>query len=330
MTDVNQTGQRRAALLNDLSCFGKCSLTVALPVLAAAGVEGLPLPTALLSTHTGGFTGYTCTDLTGEMEATARHWKTLSLHLDAVATGYFCSPAQVEFAGRFAAEFSSQDTLLLVDPVMADAGSLYPGFDLSFAEKMRGLCAAADLITPNLTEACLLAGQPYEVQPSPQQLELCLTRLQTLGAKNVVVTGVRRQQKGKEYIGYVCAGETGTRFEVWHPFVPTSLHGCGDVFAAALLAALLQGACGEKAQANAALSGHLAVAACGASGIKQRLNAGPHPQGGIFEAAVHKAAEFTRRCVLATKTEQYPGHWYGLRFEEELAGGFWSNREETE
>lgn len=312
---VNATGLRRAALLNDLSCFGKCSLTVGLPILASAGVEALPVPTALLSTHTGGFEEYTCCELTPELEKILRHWQSLQLHLDAIATGYFCSAAQLAFAARFARAFAASRPLLLVDPVMGDGGRLYPGFDAAFVEGMRGLCRGAGVITPNLTEALLLAGLPGTVQPTAENVQLCLQRLLAAGAQRVVITGVPRTPQlaaafeGTQLvpaaedgqIGYLCADEQ-RRFAVWHPVVHTSLHGCGDVFSAALLAAAL----------GAPPGGPVGVPpACALS----RGEA-------WFRPAVTAAARFTFRCVQATMHEQYPGHWYGLRLEACLTQGF--------
>ena len=312
---VNVTGLRRAVLINDLSCFGKCSVTVALPVLSAAGVEALPLPTALLSTHTGGFAGYTCTDLTAEMERIAAHWQTLDLRPDAIATGYFCSAEQIDFSRRFLERFAGPETLVLVDPVMADGGALYDGFDTAFAEKMRGLCAGAAVITPNLTEALLLAGLPYTETPDAALLTECLARLRRLGAQRVIITGVRRTEAlqnlacthlrtdddGGGEIGCLCADAQGGCFAVWHPYVQTALHGCGDVFSAAFLAAAL----------GAAPNGALL------------------PDEDAFRRAVYTAACFTQRCVQATASDKYPGHWYGLRFEACLAEGFWKNTEKN-
>lgn len=319
---VHVTGLRRAALLNDLSCFGKCSITVGLPILSAAGVEALPLPTALLSTHTGGFSGYTCTDLTTEMERIAAHWQALDVRLDGIATGYFCSQEQIEFSRRFIQRFAGPDTLVLVDPVMADGGALYDGFDDAFVEKMRVLCCGAQVITPNLTEALLLAQLPCKAEPDAALLEECLARLRKLGARRVIITGVHRtaalaqlpcehiaagalcEDPARREIGCLCADADGRTFAVWHPFVHTALHGCGDVFSAAFLAAAL-GAAGTAA-----------------SGTLREMRP-PLADEADFRRAVHTAACFTSRCVQATVGEKYPGHWYGLRFEPCLAEGFW-------
>ena len=315
---VNVTGLRRAVLINDLSCFGKCSITVGLPILSAAGVEALPLPTALLSTHTGGFSGYTCTDLTAEMERIADHWQTLSLQPDGIATGYFSSPEQIEFSRRFIRRFAGAETLVLVDPVMADGGTLYDGFDTAFVEKMRILCTGAQVITPNLTEALLLAELPYTGNPDAALLQECLARLRQLGARRVIITGVQRTEEladlpcghfaagqicgdpARREIGCLCADAQGECFAVWHAYAQTALHGCGDVFSAAFLAAVL----------GAATEGGV-----------------PLPDEAAFRRAVHTAARFTGRCVQATVSDKYPGHWYGLRFEACLAEGFWGTTE---
>lgn len=322
---VNDTGLRRAVLLNDLSCFGKCSLTVGQPILSAAGVEAAVLPTAVLSTHTGGFADYTCLEMTDELEKIVRHWQRLSLHLDAIASGYFCSRRQLDFAARFLQQFAAPDTLVLVDPVMADGGRLYPGFDEAFVEGMRGLCAAAGVITPNLTEALLLAGMPYTPAPDADMLQRCLTRLLAMGAKRVIVTGVQRHPgqdwsafdgrriapAGEEElsIGCVCA-DAASHFAIWHPFVDTALHGCGDVFSAAFLAAALGQKPAGKNQPHGPAK--TSVPSCAWA-----------DDADWFADSVHTAADFTHRCVQATDQRQYPGHWYGLRLEDCLAEGFW-------
>ncbi len=312
--NVNTTGLRRAVLLNDLSCFGKCSITVGLPILSAVGVEALPLPTAVLSTHTGGFTGYTCADMTDQLQCIARHWQTLGLQTDAVATGYFCNAAQLGFARQLLGQFAGEKTLVLVDPVMADGGRLYPGFDPDFVQDMRGLVSMAGVITPNLTEALLLADLPYTPRPTPAQLTQCIQKLHALGARRVVITGVARTETGDwsafpdqslpaaaalddpHRIGCICS-DGKTAFSAWHPYVATALHGCGDVFSAALLAAALGAPAGAVPLYGSAAD--------------------------WFIQAVPIAVDFTRRCVQATDTHAWPGHWYGLRFEQCLSEGFW-------
>ena len=228
MKPVNGSGQKRAALINDLSCFGKCSLSVALPIVSSFGVEAVALPTAVLSTHTGGFDGYVMRDMTREMGEFADHWKRLGLKFDCIYTGFFGSAEQLELAERFIDDFADDGTLVVVDPVLGDNGSLYGCFTQDFVTKMRRLAARADIITPNRTEAALLTGLPADT-PAEDLLA-------ALGNKSVVITGVRA---GDE-IGYL-ARLGGERVRIMNPYADISLHGTGDVFASALCGALLAG-----------------------------------------------------------------------------------------
>ena len=150
---------KRAVTIQDLSCFGKCSVTVALPLISAMGVECAVIPTAVLSTHTGGFTGWTFRDLSEDIPKIAAHWKTQGLKFDGVYTGYLGSPEQAQMIEDFIDEF--KPGLIFVDPAMADNGKLYPGFTPEFALEMGKLCGKADVIVPNLTEACFMLGLPY-------------------------------------------------------------------------------------------------------------------------------------------------------------------------
>ncbi len=226
---VNGSGMKRMALLNDLSCFGKCSLSVEAPILSAYGVEAVPLPTAILSTHTAeGFGDYVMRDMTGEMQAFAAHWQTLGVHFDGVCTGFFASVPQLAFARRFLRDFAQPGTLVVVDPVLGDNGALYSCFTDDFVEAMRALCQDAQLITPNRTEAALLAGCAMDA--GAEEL------LQKLSVPNVIITGVRR---GGE-IGY-CARLNGEYRELFKPCLPHTLHGTGDVFVSALCGELMNG-----------------------------------------------------------------------------------------
>ena len=190
---VNGSGMKRMALLNDLSCFGKCSLSVAMPILSACGIEAVPLPTAILSTHTAdGFGDYVMRDMTDEMEAFAAHWRRLGIRFDGVCTGFFGSVSQLSFAQQFLRDFADPSTLVVVDPVLGDNGALYGCFTDEFVTAMRALCADAQFITPNRTEAALLAGCAMDA-PADELLA-------RLTVPNVIITGVRR---GEE-IGY-CA-----------------------------------------------------------------------------------------------------------------------------
>lgn len=232
--------QKKILAVHDVSCFGKCSLTVALPILSAAGAAVSVIPTAVLSTHTGGFTGYTCRDLTEDIPGIARHWKSLGLTFDAVYTGYLGSFRQLAIVSRLIEDFRGPDTLVCVDPVMADNGRLYAAFGPEFPAGMAGLCRKADLIVPNRTEAALLLGEPYRGGPMERgEAERILRRLSELGPRKVVLTGVCF---GPERVG--CAvfdRETGEIGAATAGRVEGMYHGTGDVFASALLGALSRG-----------------------------------------------------------------------------------------
>ena len=230
--------QKRVLSVQDISCFGKCSNTVALPVLSAAGFECVILPTALLSTHTGGFKGFSFLDLTEEMKKIVTHWKTLPLQLDAVLTGYFGNREQLSLVRQYLLE--QGNLFRFVDPVMGDCGKLYSIYDGDFAAGMREFCEGADVITPNLTEACLLAGVSYRGDRAEENdLPALLRRLSELDIRKIVLTGVRF---GAAEIGVVAFdAQTGRTDTFRTPFADTYLHGTGDTFASSLCARMLQG-----------------------------------------------------------------------------------------
>lgn len=239
MEHLNSNNIKRAVIISDLSCFGKCSLTVSLPIISHYGIEAVPLPTALLSNHTGGFTNYTCLDLSETMHNIALKWKALDLKFDCIYTGYFSEPKQIDIALEFIKDFKTPNTLLIVDPVMGDNGSLYTGLDKSFVSGMQKLCSLADIITPNLTEAALLTELTVSDEP-----HLILEKLST---KNAVITGVKNADK----IG--CKVRINGEFlDFEKPYIDRQLHGCGDVFTSALCGELLSGRDYKTAVINAA------------------------------------------------------------------------------
>jgi pyridoxine kinase len=230
--------QKRVITIQDISCVGKCSLTVALPILSAAGIETSILPTAILSTHTGGFTGYTFRDLTEDIDPILAHWRTLDLHVEALYTGYLGSHDQLAHMSAMFDEYKKPGTLVFVDPAMADQGKLYPGFDESFALGMRDLCKKADLIAPNLTEAALMLERPYRESGYDQAyIEDLLTALSDLGPKQVVLTGVTFEEGKLGAAAY--DRELGTFDYYFSDLIPGYYHGTGDVFSSALLAAIM-------------------------------------------------------------------------------------------
>lgn len=231
--------QKRVITIQDISCIGKCSLTVALPIISAAGIETSILPTAILSTHTGGFEGYTFRDLTSDIDPIIKHWKTLDLHIDAIYTGYLGSHEQLSLVARIFDDFKTTDNIVFVDPAMADQGKLYPAFDEHFALGMRDLCKKADLIAPNLTEASFMLQRPYiESGYDQAYIEDILRALSELGPKQVVLTGISFEE-GK--LGAAAYNRDDDHFDYYFSEqIEGYYHGTGDVFSSALLAAVLR------------------------------------------------------------------------------------------
>lgn len=271
--------QKRVTAVHDISCVGRCSITVALPVISAAGIECSIVPTAILSTHTGGFEGFTFLPLTEEMEKITAHLKTLGRPSDAVYTGYLGSPDQVGAARAVIDGLLKEGGAAIVDPVMGDAGRLYSGFDSRMVDAMRELCGLATVIMPNITEASFLLGEDCPAgDPVPgEAVEDILRRLAKLGAGSVILTGVHSGEGeiGAAYYDSV-SGEIGYAFARKHPGF---YHGTGDVFGSAFVAAYVLGA-------------------------------------GIAEA-VSEAVNFTERVVEATAAENDEKR-YGPVFETEL------------
>ena len=230
--------QKQVLAIHDVSCVGRCSLTVALPVLSAAGLHTSVLPTALLSTHTGEFTGYSCLDLTNEMEKIFAHFQTLPLRFDGLYSGFLGSWEQIALVGQVFSFYKSQRPLVLVDPVMADHGRLYATYTEQMARGMGDLCRQADAIVPNLTEAAILLEESYQEHPSGAQVERMLRDLhRRYGCRQVVLTGVEREG----LLGAAAYDAQTGRFSfTGKPTLPGIFYGTGDVLASALLAGLLR------------------------------------------------------------------------------------------
>ncbi|MCI8980333.1 MAG: pyridoxamine kinase, partial [Clostridia bacterium] len=210
---------KRIVSIQDISCFGKCSLTVALPIISAMGIEACCIPTAVLSTHTGGFTGYTYRDLTSDIPSIAAHWNSINLNLDAVYTGYLGSFKQIKIVSDFFDTFKTDDNLLIVDPVMGDKGKFYAGFNEAFALEMKNLCKKADVILPNLTEAALLLGEEYvESGYDEEFIKNMLIRLSEIGSKIVVLTGVSFNDYSQGVMSY--NSQTGEFFSYFSDNIP--------------------------------------------------------------------------------------------------------------
>ena len=268
---------KRLLTVQDISCVGKCSLTVALPVISACGVETSVLPTALLSTHTA-FGHFSFYDLTPQFAAIINAWRAENLRFDALYSGYLGSAEQIRAVSDVYAEFCADGGFLFVDPVMADHGKLYPGFADSFAGEMAKLCAKADYIVPNISEACFLLDRPYPAEGyTKADIESLLRGLAALGAKTAVITGVSLSADKVGVMAYV--KETESFFEYYTEKLPVSFPGTGDVFASAAVGALTHGI--------------------------------------PLENALRAAADFTLASIRATCRDA-DKNWYGVNFETEL------------
>ena len=229
---------KRILTIQDISCLGKCSITIALPLLSAMGVETVILPTALLSTHTM-FKGFPCLDLSDQIRPITRHWKDEGVRFDAIYTGYLGSEKDIDLAGEVISEFRQDDTLVFVDPVMGDNGKLYAAFDAHYPVKNRELCALADVIVPNITEGSLMAEMNYQESYDRAYLEEMLSRLCSYGCGMAALTGVSLSEGQTGVMGY--DNRRKEYFSYQNEHVPASFHGTGDIFASVTVGALMNG-----------------------------------------------------------------------------------------
>lgn len=239
---------KRILTVQDISCVGQCSLTVALPILSACGVETAVLPSAVLSTHTAGFSGYTFRDLTEDIPAICAHWVKEGISFDAIYTGYLGSTKQIDYVAELFSKTAADGCMKIVDPAMADNGAMYPGFDQVYAEAMMTLCAKADYVLPNITEACFLTGVPYKTEYDRAYIDKLLDALITAGCKNVILTGVSYVEGRTGVVVY----ENGEYAYYEHEKLPNSCHGTGDIYASAFVGAFVQGKGAYEAAAIAA------------------------------------------------------------------------------
>ena len=224
---MSHNTQKKIAVINDFSGFGRCSIAVSLPIISALGIQCCPLPTAIFSNHTG-FSSYFWTDFTPHMAEYADEWRKLDLRFDAITSGFLGSLRQIELVKDFFRRFKTPDTLTVVDPVMGDNGALYKTYTPEMAAGMRELVREADILTPNLTEACLLTGIPYSPDCAALDLEAMCRTLSDLGPRQVVITGL---ELGDTLGNFVFQrGEAPELIQV--PKVGPCRSGTGDVFAA--------------------------------------------------------------------------------------------------
>lgn len=232
---------KRIAAIHDISGLGKCSLTVALPVISATGVECACIPTALLSTHTGEFTGFTFHDLTGEMLPMARHWKSAGAEFDGIYSGYLASASQAETLCRVIELLAGRETRIIVDPVMADNGRYYSKLGDEMCRAFRSLCQRAHVITPNVTEAAFLTGIPYSPGPHGRDyIDRLMEGLSGISHGVIAITGIRPDENSIGVAAFDPVGQE--RFLSVRPHAPGVFYGTGDIFASAFAALLIRGA----------------------------------------------------------------------------------------
>lgn len=231
----------RVAAVHDLSGFGRVSLTMVIPILSTMGAQVCPLPTAVLSTHTGGFSGYKFIDLTEHLDDYIQHWSSIGIEFDCIYTGYLGSLRQIDIISRFIRQAAIKDQLVVIDPVLGDNGQLYQDFDMNMVGKMRDYIGLAGIITPNLTEAAYLLEKPYPRRIDEKEIKSWLTALADMGPEIVIITGVPDFLSEKET--YVLAYNRGDgRFwKVKCSYIPAHFPGTGDGFTSVVVGSLLQG-----------------------------------------------------------------------------------------
>lgn len=232
--------QKKLLTVQDISCIGQCSLTVAMPIVSAYGVETCILPSAVLSTHTGGFKGqFTFRDLTDDFPAIIKHWSENEIRFDALYTGYIGNAKQFEYIGEIRKTLMADGAPIIIDPAMADNGKLYYGFDLEFASKMAAFTSGADYCLPNITEASFILGIEYRTEYDEEYILRICRGLRDNGVKNVLLTGVSFDP-AKLGIAYYESATDTVRYH-FEDRIPVAMHGTGDVFASVFSGALLGG-----------------------------------------------------------------------------------------
>ena len=233
----------RVAAVHDLSGFGRCSLSIVMPTLSAMGVQCCPLPTAFLSTHTGGFTGNTFLDLTDQMAPVTEHWRREGVSFDAIYTGFMGSREQMALTAEFIRTFKREDNLIVIDPVMGDHGELYAGFNEEYVKENTTLCSLADIIVPNVTEAAYMTNMPYKSEYDVDYIRSMLDRVIEMGAKHAVITGVSLYPGKTGVYGF----EGNSYFSYQNKHYDAIFYGTGDLFASTSVGALVQGYSMEEA-----------------------------------------------------------------------------------
>lgn len=233
---MSHNNQKKIAVINDFTGFGRCSLAVALPVISNMRVQCCPLPTAVLSNHTG-FESFSITDFTDRMDDYVKQWKKLGLEFNGIASGYLGSVEQIEIVERFFKTFDRPDNVIVVDPVMGDYGKLYSTYTMDICQKLKKLVAHADIVTPNLTEACILVDSPYNEKYKNIDIDAIARKLADMGPDKVVITGIPRGQ----FIMNYCYEKGGNGYYVKTMKVGTQRSGTGDIFSSIIAADAVNG-----------------------------------------------------------------------------------------
>ncbi|MDP2860071.1 MAG: pyridoxamine kinase [Bacillota bacterium] len=282
----------KVAAIHDMSGFGRCSLTVIIPVLSTMGVQVCPFPTAILSTHSGGFGKSSFHDLTVTMEDYSSHWQSIDLRFDCIYSGFLGSARQIEIVSTFFRDFSTPEPLIVVDPVMADNGRLYETYTPEMQDKMRLLAMKADVITPNPTEAFFLLGEPYPDRPlDVGAIKRLLKGLSETGPSAVVITGIQTDGAGHINAGY--ERDSGSYWQVPFERIPVNYPGTGDIYSSVLVGGLLKGDSLPAAMDRATQFISLAVRTTHASGTPAR-------EGVLIEKVLHwLSQDFVSRTYTA-------------------------------
>lgn len=276
---------RKVLTVQDISCFGQCSLTVALPIISACGIETAILPSAVLSTHTGGFTGYTFRDLTDDIPSIMAHWEKEHIAFDTIYTGYLGSAEQIRLVKELFHRVANPGCVKIVDPAMGDGGKLYTGFDMAFAAKMATLAAEADILLPNITEAAFMTGAPYmEKDYDETYVRMLMQKLLDAGTGAVVMTGISYRE-GEIGAAVLRRGETEISY-YFHEKLPKNSHGTGDIFASAFTGAVTRG--------RDLLSAAKIAADFTLAGMKATISDDTHWYGTKFEKALPSLVEALR------------------------------------
>ena len=240
---------KRVLTVQDISCLGKCSITIALPVISALGSEAVILPTAVLSTHTM-FKNFTVKDLSDQIEPITDHWLSEGVKFDALYTGYLGTVEQIDQMKDLFHKFSGENTFVFVDPVMADNGKLYPAFNMDYVKKNAELCGEADIIVPNITEAAFMTGMEYREKHDEAYIKEMLARLNDLGAKISVLTGVSLEEGKTGVMGYDSTSDEYYLYQTDR--IDAAFHGTGDLFSSTCVGEMLKGKTWQEAMRIAA------------------------------------------------------------------------------